>query len=201
MATKTESKSQNDVKSDLLTRFNEMHNQGKVIREIAEECGVSGSTVRKYLRASTGKPPRAYKRSFLNCTTGQPFKSAESIKMSSLKVDNASIRKELREAEKKQLKSEKELSALKAEHRTLTRKHNEAIEIIAQAEEEIKKLQAQKVKYSTTLQQIKTEGFETKSLKAQLINNHISEIEKKGFRITDPNDPGSVISLHHFMIK
>lgn len=184
---KRKSQPANKVNEDYVTRFIELSKEGKNAREIGEICGVSDTCVRKYLRGD--KPPRKYTRNVLSCTSGKPYVSAESTKVTALKEEIKSLKEQIRANEKKYKKTDDELTKAKSEIRDLTKKYKESTIKATTYEGEALKAIEDKTKLNATLQQIKIEGFETKALVKAISNKRLHEIESKGFVITHPNHP------------
>lgn len=199
MATKQKSKPTLPDGETYLDRFKKLKAEGKTAREIGEICKVSDTTVRKYLRE--GKPPRKYNRSVLNCGTGQPCPSSDSGKVMMLKAEIKTLKDEIKANEKKYRKADDDLAKAKAEIRSLTMKYKEVSINGTAYEEQLQKVLEEKTRLSTIIQKVKHEGHETKNLKRSLVNNHLHEIESKGFEISHPDHPGAEYSWSKFHIK
>ena len=135
---------QTPQKTKLLEQLIDLKSQGKQVREMVEITGASDSTVRKYLRAHYKTVPREYKRSVLNYETGQPFLSAESSKIKTLKIDNASFRKELQSARKQIEKLTKEKHDLQRDNHNLKNKLSEATTLMPTVMDQVAKLKDDK---------------------------------------------------------
>jgi len=201
MSEPSESKTINQTKVRYLERFNELHKEGKLPREIAEECGVSDSTVRKYIRESTGKPTRAYKRSVLSCATGQPFISKESTKITALKSELKIAKAEIKENEKKYKKIDNELTKIKSENRDLARKNKDLTQKSTINEEEMQKIIKDYSKLKADVQKIKIHGYETKTLSTTVKNRMLDEFEEKGYYLTHTDHKSDLIPCSQFRIK
>jgi len=177
----------NKVDVPLVTRFTELSKEGKSAREIGELCGVSDTCVRKYLRGD--KPPRKYKRTVLSCTSGKPYTSTESTKVTALREEIKNLKEQVRSNEKKYKKTDDELTKAKSEIRDLTKRYKEMTIKSNTYEEEAMKSYDEKTKLNATLQQIKIEGYETKALTRSISNKKIHDLESKGYVITHPSHP------------
>lgn len=190
----------NKVSPDYVTRFKELSKEGKNAREIGELCGVSDTCVRKYLR--DGNPPRKYNRSVLSCATGKQYVSSESSKLTALKEEVKTLKEQIKTNEKKYKKTDDELTKAKSDIRDLTKKYKE--ETIKSNAYETEALNAieEKTKLTTTLQKIKIEGHETKSLTKIIINRQFHEMENKRFILKNLDHPDLIYPWSKFyMIK
>jgi len=169
--------------TDWSQRFIEMHEQGMTYSKIAEECGVTHQTVRKYVDEHTGKKKREYHRKILNCRTGQPFTPKENVKVLRLNSDIKDLKEELKSIQKLYKAGQSEISKLKIENTTLktqVKKYEQEHKLYG---EELQKLTDEKTKSLLTIQKMKSEGVETKALQAKYVNDHLTKLEKAGYKL------------------
>jgi predicted transcriptional regulator len=188
----------NKVDVPLVTRFSELSKEGKSTREIGELCGVSDTCVRKYLRGD--KPPRKYNRTVLSCTSGKPYTSTESTKVTALKEEIKNLKEQVRSNEKKYKKTDDELTKAKSEIRDLTKKYKEATIKSNTYEEEAMKAIDEKTKLNATLQKLKITGHMTKEQETDAGNRRVKEIEKQGFVVSHPDHSGKIYPWSKFYI-
>jgi len=188
----------NKVNEDYVTRFKELSKEGKNAREIGEICGVSDTCVRKYLRGD--KPPRKYNRNVWSCTSGKPYVSTESTKVTVLKEEIKSLKEQIRSNEKKYKKTDDDLTKAKSEIRDLTKKYKEATIKSNTYEEEALKAIDEKTKLSATIQKIKITGHMTKEQENDAGNRRIKEIEKKGFIVSHPEHQNVIYPWSKFYV-
>ena len=85
---------------DMRKRFIQLHKEGNNYFKIAEICGVTHQTVRKYVDAEIGKPKRKYNRSVLNCSTSEPYVPKVHTKVLQLNTEIKDLKTELKSVQK-----------------------------------------------------------------------------------------------------
>lgn len=193
-----------EIKSDSMDwsqKFIDMHKQGMTYNKIAEECGVTHQTVRKYVDEYTGKKKREYHRKILNCRTGQPFTPKENVKVMRLSSDIKDLKEELKSVQKMYKVGQSEIGKLKIENTALksqVKKYEQEHKLYG---EELEKIRDEKTKLILTTQKLKTEGIETKALRAKLVNEHMTKLETAGYKLVgvDKNGDTAQFPYSQFM--